>query len=201
MSLIPSDLVIRVVSIGFLHRVLIGADMAGNFHCVLYYLVVLYFVLWRLTYSESYGELCWGYLQFQRVVAAWPRLAGVVHACNVVLYIGMPSAYGHFGHFHRELYPKILILVNNAVQLLLFVIFMFVINRHLDGHHDERSIQYAMDDALEDRVLVAWEVVLSFAWCVYVISLYLFHSEGTRHLEEQLENLIPQYVDSPRDNY
>merc|ERR1711951_112459 len=55
-SLIPSDFAIRVISIGFLQRILFGEEL-DNFGCVLWYLILLYFLLWRLTYSENYGDL------------------------------------------------------------------------------------------------------------------------------------------------
>eukprot|EP01083_Nonionella_stella_P250087 864099_1 len=53
-SLIPSDFVIRVISIGFIQRIIFG-DSIENFHCLLWYTIILYFLLWRFTYSENYG--------------------------------------------------------------------------------------------------------------------------------------------------
>ena len=203
LALIPSDFVIRVISIGFLQRILFGDDMT-NFGCLLWYIVVLYFVIWRFTYSENYGSFCWGYQQFEYVQSSiiskqCPLIGVLIKIVIVIAYNVMPSGYMYYGNFHRELYPKILILMNNAFQFILFIVFMYIFNRHLNGNHDE-LIQYDMTDKYEDIVLIVWEVVLSLAWIIYLISLYLFHREGTKQLEEQLETLIPTYEDDHHDH-
>lgn len=204
-SLIPSDFAIRVISIGFLQRILFGENL-DNFDCVLWYLILLYFVLWRLTYSENYGDFCWGYQQYHKLEQnvlqkRCPWMLMLIRGLNVMFYMAMPSGFMYFGNFHRELYPKILVLLNNAVLLLVFIILLFVFNRHLDGQNHEKMIQFAMDDDDEDMLLVLWQTVLGIAWAVYVVALYIFHSEGTKHLEEQLENLIPQYDDVVDESY
>eukprot|EP01083_Nonionella_stella_P007888 22696_1 len=204
-SLIPSDFVIRVVSIGFLQRILFG-DVITDMKCVLWYAIILYFVIWRFTYSESYGEFCWGYEQYERL-SKWMEtrcpLIGVFVRVMVVICTAfvMPSGYMYYGSFHRELYPKLLILVNNTIQLILFIVFMYVFNRHLDGHHHEKIIQYDMEDKYEDLLLILWQVVLCVAWLIYFVAMYLFYNEGTKHLEEQLETLIPSYEDAPEYSF
>merc|ERR1712176_971471 len=110
----------------------------------------------------------------------------------------------YYGNFHRELYPKILILINNAIQFLLFIIFLYVFNRHLgglDGHRHEKIIQYDMEDKYEDIILIIWQIVLSISWFIYLIALYLFLHEGTKQLEEQLEGSIPSYEDDIVDHH
>mmetsp|Transcript_46992 Transcript_46992/g.78012 ORF Transcript_46992/g.78012 Transcript_46992/m.78012 type:complete len:173 (+) Transcript_46992:2-520(+) len=170
--------------------------------CALWYIAMLYFLIWRCTFSESYGNMTECYQRYER--CAYQRYAAFGFAMQcviVVLYIVMPSGYMYFANFHRELHPKILILLNTAVHWLLFVVFLYVFNRHLDGHHHEKIIQYDMDDAHEDVMLIAWQVILSIAWLVYALSLFMFHREGTKQLEEQLETLIPTYDDEPPPEY
>eukprot|EP01084_Bolivina_argentea_P270200 459388_1 len=195
-SLIPSDFVIRVISIGFIQRIIFG-DSIENFHCLLWYTIILYFLLWRFTYSENYGDFCWGYHQYEKLEKGiknmWIKL--IMKILIIICYNIMPSGYVYYGDFHRELYPKILILMNNTMQLILFVVFLYVFNRHLDGHHHEKIIQYDMEDKYEDTILIMWQIVLSVSWFIYIVSLYLFYNEGTKHLEEQLETLIPAYED------
>lgn len=203
-SLIPSDFMIRVISIGFLQRIVFGDDI-DNIHCILWYTIVLYFIIWRFTYSETYGDLCWGYRQYDKlqtkIIAPKCPIIGIILKVFIIFgYNIMPSGYMYYGNFHRELYPKILILVNNTVQLILFVVFLYVFNRHLDGRH-EKIIQYDMEDKYEDVVLIVWEIALSVAWLIYVISIYLFHREGTKQLEDQLETLIPTYEDEVPHEY
>ena len=202
-SLIPSDFVIRVVSIGFIQRIIFGDDI-NNLHCMLWYTIIIYFIIWRFTYSESYGDTCWGYRQYDKIQTEinkkCPVIGILMKTMIVICYNIMPSGYMFYGNFHRELYPKILILINNACQLLLFIVFLYVFNRHLDGHH-EKIIQYEMRDDYEDIVLIVWQIVLAVAWLIYVISLYLFHREGTKQLEEQLETLIPSYEDEVPHEY
>eukprot|EP00483_Globobulimina_turgida_P009269 UN09288 len=107
-SLIPSDFVIRVISIGFIQRIIFGDDI-NNFHCLLWYTIILYFIIWRFTYSESYGDLCWGYQQYDRLQKSiknvWIKI--VIKVTIIMCYNIMPSGYMYYGKFHRELYPKI----------------------------------------------------------------------------------------------
>ena len=177
-SLIPSDFMIRVISIGFLQRIIFG-DNIDNVQCMLWYTIILYFIIWRFTYSETYGDLCWGYQQYEKLETKITKkcpIIGIILKIVIILgYNIMPSGYMYYGNFHRELYPKILILVNNTVELLLFIVFLYIFNRHLDGHHHEKIIQYDMEDKYEDIVLIVWQIVLSVAWGIYLVALYLFH--------------------------
>lgn len=205
LALIPSDFVIRVISIGFLQRILFGDDM-NNFGCLLWYVIIFYFVIWRFTYSENYGSFCWGYERYEHfestiIAKQCPLIGQLIKMLIVIAYNVMPSGYMYYGNFHRELYPKILILINNVFEFILFIVFLFIFNRHLNGHHFDKLIQYEMPDKYEDIALIIWEIVLSVAWIIYLFSLYFFHREGTKQLEEQLETLIPSYEDDHHHHF